>query len=393
MDRPADIICFAKDWNEPKTSNHHVMEELAKRHRVLWVNSITTRAPNLASSNDLRKIARKIRSWFRGTKVIHDNLRVLTPVVLPFPRSRSAQAINRRLVCSMVRAAARRWRFSKPQLWIFLPNAADYVGQFGESKVVYYCVDEWSEFSNLDARFIQQKEAELLQKANVVFVVSQKLLATKGKFHSNIHLVPHGVDHSLFAKALGAEFLPAEELRMLPRPVVGFYGSLYDWVDQDLLCAIARLRPAWSIVLVGKIMTDISPLRQHPNIHVLGPRPHGELPRYCKGFDVGIIPYRMQDRRMQSVNPLKLREYLAAGLPVVSVDLPEARGVAEDILIADTPEEFVARIEQALTRNSPARQRQRSDQMQSESWAARVSVIESILAEAEHAPALAGGVR
>lgn len=385
MNANADIICFAKDWHEPKTSNNHVMEELAKRHRVLWVNSIATRSPNLASGNDLRKIVRKIRSWFRGVEIVGPNLRVLTPVVLPLPGSSLAQKLNRRLVRWLVRRTARRWGMSRPQLWIFPPNAVDHVGQFDESLVVYYCVDEWSEFTHLDAAFIRRKEEELLRRANVVFVVSKKLLETKRPLNPRTHLVPHGVSHDLFARALETGFETAEEVRGLPRPVVGFYGGIYDWIDQSLLAEMARLRPAWSFVLLGKIMTDVSALRRFANIHLLGPRRHDELPRFCKGFDVGIIPYNMNDPRMQSVNPLKLREYLSAGLPVVTVDLPEARNLSRDVRIARGAEEFVRCIEDAFRVNSPETKRARSEQMRSDSWSARVAMIEQLLAtEAPH---------
>jgi len=357
-----DIIAFCKDWNEPKTSNNHVMEELAKHHRVLWVNSIATRAPNLGSANDLKKMVRKIRSWFAGIQIVHDRLRVLTPVVLPFPRSRLAQRFNRWLTSALVRRAARRWGFRQPQLWIFPPNAVDYVSQFNESKVIYYCVDEWSQFTHLNADFILQKERELLEKADAVFVVSKKLLSK----HPDAHLIPHGVNFDLFA-APGpvAPDLP-------PKPVIGFFGNLYDWVDQDLIAGIAEKKPQWSFVLIGKIMTDISKL-QLPNIHILGPRPYEDLPAYCRGFDVGIIPYKLSDPRMQSVNPLKLREYLAAGLPVVSVDIPEVRALP--VRLAATPAEFVAKIEEALHDKTDYRETVRA-----ESWTARVAEIERILA-------------
>lgn len=368
---PSDIIAFCKDWNEPKTSNNHVLEELAKRHRVLWVNSIATRNPNLASANDLKKILRKLRSWFAGIHIIHDNLRVLTPVVLPFPRSRLAQRFNRWLTGALVRRAARRWGFRQPQLWIFPPNAVDYIGRFGESKVIYYCVDEWAQFTHLNADFILQKERELLKKADVVFVVSQKLLAK----HPGAHWIPHGVNFDLFA-ALGPmapELLSLKsQVSGLKSVIIGFYGNIYDWVDQDLIAGIAEKKPQWSFVLIGKIMTDISKL-QRPNIHVLGPRPYEDLPAYCRGFDVGIIPYRLSDPRMQSVNPLKLREYLAAGLPVVSVDIPEVRALP--VRLAATPTEFVAKIEEALHDKTDYRETVRA-----ESWTARVAAIERILA-------------
>jgi glycosyltransferase involved in cell wall biosynthesis len=126
-------------------------------------------------------------------------------------------------------------------------------------------------------------------------------------------------------------------------------------------------------------MTDVVTLRRAPNVHLLGNKPHAELPRYCRGFDVGIIPYRLGDPRMQSVNPLKLREYLASGLPVVTVDLPEARQVDADALVAAGAEQFIAAIEQAMRTDNPDRRRARSDRMRSESWEARVADIERVL--------------
>jgi glycosyltransferase involved in cell wall biosynthesis len=378
-----DIICFSKDWHEPKTSNHHVMEALARTHRVLWVNSIATRSPNLASGNDLKKIVRKLGSWFRGTERVSPNLRVFTPVVLPLPASRAAQALNLFLVRRGVGRAAKLWGLASPQLWLFLPNAVDYVGSFGESAVVYYCVDEWSQFSHLDGAFIRDKEARLLEKADVVFVVSSALAESKRMLSRRpAHIVRHGVDHALFAAALDPGREPASECRAFPRPVVGFIGSLYDWVDQDLVVEMAGRRPDWSFVMVGKIMTDVATLRRAANVHLLGNRPHAELPRYCREFDVGIIPYRLGDPRMQSVNPLKLREYLASGLPVVTVDLPEARQVDADAVVAAGAEEFIAAIERVMRADDPDRRRARSDRMRSESWETRVAGIERALQEA-----------
>jgi hypothetical protein len=139
------------------------------------------------------------------------------------------------------------------------------------------------------------------------------------------------------------------------------------------------LRPAWSIALVGKVMTDVAKLRACTNIRLVKEQPYDQLPRFCKGFDVGVIPYDLRDPRMQSVNPLKLREFLAAGLSVVSVDLPEIRKIEKGVLIATGAQECVAQIERALQQNSPDQKKARSDSMKSETWAARVALIENIL--------------
>lgn len=371
-----DIIAFCKDWDEPKTSNNHVIEELAKRHRVLWVNSISTRAPNLTSSNDLGKIVRKLASWFRGVREVNPNIRVLTPIVIPIPSSPLAQKVNRVLTTWLVRRAAHTWRLRDPELWIFPPNAVDFVGRLGESRVVYYCVDEWSQFRHIDASLMRRKEDALLSKADAVFVVSRALLQSKRGRSRSIHLVPHGVRTELFT-APGA--VPAD-MRQFPRPVIGFHGNLYDWVDQDLIRGIALARPDWTVVLIGKIMCDVSRLRECANVKLMGYRMYEELPAYCSGFDVGIIPYRMDDPRMESVNPLKLREYLAAGLPVVSVDLPEVRELQPGVLIADGVDEFVRSIERAMQENSPDHVAARKALVSSDSWERRVEAIERILA-------------
>ena len=380
-EQPADIICFAKDWNEPATSVNHVMQELSRRHRVLWINSIAMRNANLGSASDWKKIFRKLRSLFRGTIYISDNLRALTPIVIPLPGKRWAQRINRWLLWTVVRRAARTWGLRHPQLWIFQPNAVEYLGSFDESAVIYYCVDDFSGFSYLKAEFIAQKDRELTARADIIFVTARKLLADKQALNPHVHLIPHGVNQAAFAAALSDNLSVAPELVGLPRPIIGFYGNLYDWVDQDLLAALAKARSGWSFVIIGKIMSDVTTLQQCPNIRLLGPRPYSDLPAYCKGFDVGIIPYKTADPRMQSVNPLKLREYLAAGLPVVSVDLPEVRGVSDDVRIAHNTEEFIRQIEFAVARNSTADRQRRSRAMLEETWTARVETIERHLAD------------
>src|SRR5206468_9194695 len=102
----------------------------------------------------------------------------------------------------------------------------------------------------------------------------------------------------------------------------GFYGTIQDWVDLDLMAYLASRHPEWSFAMIGKLCVDVSRLARYPNIHWLGRKPHSELPSYCKGFAAGLIPYILNERVLH-VNPIKLREYLSAGLPVVSTAVPE----------------------------------------------------------------------
>jgi glycosyltransferase involved in cell wall biosynthesis len=368
------IVAFAKDWHEDPTSNHHVLLELAKSRRVLWLNSIATRTPSLASGRDLGKIRRKLSEFARGPRNVRDDLWVATPLALPLPHSAAARALNRQLLRATIRLYRARLGIDRFQLWTFLPNVADYVGTLGEELAVYYCVDEWSLFGYLDRERTVAAERALLAKVDAVFAINDALAAAKRAHNPRTFVSAHGVDHSLFARALDATTRVPADLDALPHPRIGFYGTLRDWVDFALVAHVARARPRWSIALIGQVLADVGALRELPNVHFLGQKPHDELPAYCTGFDVGIIPYRV-DERMQYVNPLKLREYLSAGVPVVSTPVPEVERYAKLARIARTPDEFVVAIERALDDGSPAARAARSAAMTNETWSARVAEV------------------
>ncbi|HUJ59012.1 MAG TPA: glycosyltransferase [Kofleriaceae bacterium] len=368
------IVAFAKDWHEDPTSNHHVLRELARTRRVLWLNSIGTRTPKLSSGRDLGKIRRKLGELARGPQHVEHDLWIATPVVLPLPHSAVARALNRQILRATIRAWRLRLGIREFQLWTFLPNVADYVGTLGEQLAVYYCVDEWSMFGYLDRAHTERAERALLAKVDAVFAINGALADAKRALNPHTFVSPHGVDHALFARALDDATAVPADLAALPGPRIGFYGTLRDWVDLDLVAHVARARPGWSIALIGQQLDDVSPVRGLANVHLLGQRRHDQLPAYCKGFDVGIIPYRI-DERMTFVNPLKLREYLSAGLPVVSTPVPEVARYPAHARVATTRDEFVAAIERALDETGPAARRARSAAMIDETWSARVAQV------------------
>jgi glycosyltransferase involved in cell wall biosynthesis len=374
---PVGIIAFAKDWHEDPTSNHHVLRELAKTRRVLWLNSLATRTPSLSSSRDLGKIRRKLGEFARGPVRVENDLWVFTPLVLPLPHLAAARAVNKLALRATIAALRLRLGLGDFHLWTFLPNVADYVGVLGESLSVYYCVDEWSMFSYLDRERTVALEQRLLSRVDAVFAINHALAETKRAINPATFVSPHGVDLELFGRALADDTAVPADLAALPGPKIGFYGTLQDWVDLELVEQVALARPSWSIVLIGQALVDVERVKRLPNVHLLGRKTHAELPAYCKGFDVGIIPYRRQER-MEFVNPIKLREYLAAGVPVVSTSVPEVVRYGDRCGIADTAPDFVAAIERALAGDAAdrsARRRARAATMVDESWAARVAKV------------------
>jgi glycosyltransferase involved in cell wall biosynthesis len=369
-----NIICFAKDWSEDPTSNNHVMRLLARRNRVLWLNSIATRAPKLSSGSDVSKIARKVRDFARGPVEVAPNLHVYTPLVLPFPHLPAAATVNHGIVRATLAVLRRRLGMDRYQLWTFLPTALPYLGMPGESLVVYYCTDEWSRFSYVDGARIGTMERQLCQRADVVFTTARTLYESKRAWNPETHLALHGVDHQHFARALDPATTVPDELAGCRGPVIGFFGLVHDWIDLGLLEHVAQRRPDWTVAIIGKANVDVSALQRLPNVKLLGRRPYEELPRYCKAFSVGVMPFAINELTT-NVNPIKMREYLSAGLPVVSTDLPEVRGYNEAVKVAHGPDEFLAACDQAIANDSPERRRARSEAMAAESWEAKVAEL------------------
>jgi glycosyltransferase involved in cell wall biosynthesis len=379
---PAAIIALSKDWDDDPTSNHHVLRELARTRRVLWLNSVTARSPDISSTRDLRRAARKIREFARGPVNVADDLWVFTPLVLPFPHLAPVRRLNARIVRATVRALRARLRIGAFQLWTFLPNAAPYLGMPAQTLSVYYCVDEHALFSSLDRDRTAAAEHELLEKVDLVFATSEPLAGRKRAINPHTHVALHGVDHTRFARALDPATPTPADVAGLPHPLLGFYGALADWVDLDLVAQVARLRPDWSIVLIGEAQSDTAAVAGLANVHLLGRRRNDELPPYCKAFDVGLIPYRIS-AQLPFRNPIKLREYLAAGLPVVSTPIPDVRRYERWCSIADTAPGFVESVEQALRSDSPELRRERSRAMMAETWSARVAEIDRAVTETE----------
>jgi glycosyltransferase involved in cell wall biosynthesis len=234
-------------------------------------------------------------------------------------------------------------------------------------------------------------EDDLVRRSDLVLTSSARLAAERRFLNPNTHFVSHGVDLRHFHRALDREIEVPEDLRRLPGPVIGFFGLLADWVDQDAIAAVARAHPEWSVVLIGKAVTDLRAVSRIPNVHLLGQKPYAVLPDYCRGFDVAILPFVTNELTVRA-NPLKLREYLAAGLPVVSTPLPEVARYRELIRLAETPGQFVTEVERALEEHSLFESRTRVRAMAAESWEVRVEEIRDLVDRArveEQAPAAA----
>jgi glycosyltransferase involved in cell wall biosynthesis len=378
--RGRDLVVFSNDWDGDPLSKVHIMRILSRDNRVLWVNSIGNRAPK-ANAHDLQRIWKKLSSFTEGIREVEPNLFVLAPLAIPFYGSEAVRTANRELLRLQVKRAMKQLRFKRPISWSFLPASAPVSGTLGEEFVVYHCVDEFSAFSDTNGRHIAELEERLLRRADLVITSAERLRENKAKVNPNTVLVRHGVDFQHFVKACDPATAIPEDIAKLPGPIIGFFGLVADWVDQEAIIATAKAHPEGSVVIIGKVAPDcdVSALKAVPNIHLLGRKSYASLPGYCRGFDVALMPFTVNELTLNA-NPLKVREYLAAGLPVVSTDIPEVRKVGLCKMATSTAA-YVRTVDECLA-EGPGPSRERAERIFHESWDARVEEIRGFVGEA-----------
>lgn len=238
---------------------------------------------------------------------------------------------------------------SKPVLWFYSPMMFGFAKHVDAVAIVYDCMDELANFRFAPPQ-LKTLEAELIDRADVVFTGGESLFAAKRGQHDNIHVFPSSVDVAHFAQARKG-MAPAGDLNALPGPRLGFYGVIDERIDLELLEKVARARPDWSLIMVGPL-AKIGPddLPRVPNLHFLGQRNYADLPAYLAGWDVALMPFAINEAT-RFISPTKTPEYLAAGIPVVSTaitDVVAAYGALDAVNIARTPAEFIAACEAAL---------------------------------------------
>ena len=385
MNEHMDFVIIANAWAagiDNPTSKHQIARELVRQgHRALWLEGAGMRRPSLGSGADRGRIVRRLRAAVRGAvrPDSGDVPWVLSPLLFPFPSLPRIRRINGWVYARCARRWAKRLGFDDPVLVNYVPVLAESMRDW-PGKVVYHCVDRWDAFAMYDSAMMAEMHQRCCRYADVVIASAHDLVERCRTLHGNVHHVSHGVDYEHFSAPLHSD-TPARPADLPPAPVVGFFGLVSEWVDQDLLVRLAREAPEVSLVIIGKADVATDRLRGQRNIFLLGPRPFRDLPAYVAGFQVGIIPFVVNDLT-RAVNPIKLREMLAGGCPVVSTDLPEVAvyGALPGVDVTDSAGSFVRAVrKRSELPLSPAHRREISAAVRGETWEAKVNEILNIV--------------
>ena len=320
-------LCWDWVWQRPQ----QFASRLSSKHRVLFVELL---APEPSLSSPLAR--------FR-TPDSFPNLTVLT---LQFPSKRwndgaYVDAERRRLVRDFVEGPG-AGQFEQPVQWFYDPMAVTaFGGTMNERLIVYDCMDELSKFRGAPPEIVE-REAQLLEQADVVFTGGRKLFEAKSRFHDNCHFYGCGVEAEHFGKACADTTVVPQDLAKLGRPVLGFFGVVDERMDLELVARLAEGNPSWSIAVVGPVVkVEPGSLPQRPNLHWFGQRSYGDLPSWCKGFDVCLMPFALNEAT-EFINPTKALEYMATGRPIVSTAIEDVvRNFGSVVKVARSHEEFI----------------------------------------------------
>ena len=326
--------------------------ELAGRGwRILYIESLGLRAPQLGSSRDWKRILRRLKrgvvAFLGGPAQVEQNIWVLPPLVLPgLHHWGIARWFNRKILDFTIRRFMGRHEFDQPVIWTYHPMMLDVISSVGHGPIVYHCVDDVSAVPGIHQENYKTAEINLLKRADHVFTTALPLKAYCEKFNPNTVYFSNVVDFEHFASGdINTEEEPPD-LKEIPRPRLVYHGVLSDYkVDFQLLLDAARLKKDWHWVIIGEERQGqksplVEQLRELKNVHFLGYKSYEELPRYLQRMDVGLLPSLLNEYT-RSMFPMKFYEYIAAGLPVVSTPLDFTKEIKEALKISGNLSDFI----------------------------------------------------
>ena len=373
-----------ENWDEVWRRNQFLCAGLVQRYphcKILFVGLARD------VSHRLRQ-GRFLELWQAAAQPVcnYSNITFTQPLKIAPNTLGLGRRINTALMCRQLQKAAATLQMHAPLLWINDHAAGHLVGQLGERGVVYDITDDWTSLTQSPAltRRIAAQDERLCRRADAVIVCSERLWELKLPFTTSLHLIANGVDAVHYAQVSDYDGTIPAITRAWTHPVLGYVGTLHpDRVDVTLLEALARSLPQATIALIGPNHLSAQTqarLQQAGNVVFTGPVPYAQVPEYMRAFDVCLTPHCLSPFT-ESLNPIKLWEYLAAGKPIVSTRVAGFRDYASLVYLADNAAEFAHAITQAMAERveRPTLAEERKAEARRHSWNTRLDAVEAVI--------------
>jgi glycosyltransferase involved in cell wall biosynthesis len=377
------VLCFGdSDWwyHNRGHADMQFMRRFARRSRVVYVNSLGVKTPSVSEGRMfLRRVKRKLGSLSRFYRDGGEGFGVLTPVFVPFSGGWPARGARAALTLQL-RSMLRVLRMRSPLIWVTCPTAAVVLSRLAHQGIVHQLSDCYGALKGGQSCAAVEAERQVAEQADLVICASERLLERARDLYGKGEYVDHGVDYELFAAAGRSANCPAE-LKGVKPPLIGFYGNMDgNTVDCRLLEAVCRLRPEYSFVLVGDMSAEFESLKSLPNVVAVPRQLYQRVAQFGASFNVCLMPW-LENEWIEHCNPVKLKEYLALGKPVVSTPFPELRRSGSLCLRASGAEAFAAAIDRALRDDHPTEQDKRRAWASQHTWDEKFETVVALLRE------------
>jgi hypothetical protein len=326
---------------------------------------------------------RKLKSLTRGLQRDSETgLYIYSPLFVPL-YSPAMLKFNGRLLALQVKLLCRHLNVKQPSALVSMPTMTPAVELGKWVRIVFDRCDDFTTLPEANKDQVWALEKRLLEISDAAAYVHEGLMERERGLVKQSVLIGHGVDFDQFVTArplTGPRCPPPETMQHLSKPIVGFYGGMDEYrMDTALMLKIARHIHPGTLVLIGPKQMDLSQVLAESNVVYIDQVPPSQLPFHAAHFDVGIIPFLQNDFN-KMCNPTKLKEYLAVGYPIVVMQLPAFEKYDSLIYTANTHEEFLQGIDQALTEKDTSRPEQRRAAVAGSSWDKVAAQVAELLA-------------
>ncbi len=362
-----DWICLTADdyWNSNPHSRYHIAKRFSKTSRILCVNSIGTRFPSLKRKKGIKLILRKIKSYLIFYRKPEPNFYVISPITIPVFHGSLIKKINSEILWLQIRFFKYLLRLNNARFFISSPSFGILSKKLSKSFCIYYYSDLYT--SDREIKFKSEMESldkKLYSVSNLVYCCSEKICETIGSNGKFPKYLPHSVDVKHFSN----NYAKPVAMLNIKSPIIGYYGSISDSNDWEIIDYITKERPNYNFVFVGKKFVDLYEIEKRQNVFFIDKVSYKDVPAYGSCFDVAIMFWVLRNWILHS-SPIKLLEYIALGKPVVSVDIPEVKkNFGDVVLIAKDKFEFLNKIDEALHIDKAGLQKKYQPILKNHSW-------------------------